>query len=153
MSIKSVTIAGGGTLGSQIAWQTAFKGFNVTVYDAFDKGIEASKSYHKQFAELFLTTRDASQEEIDLAVNSILTAELLDKQQMSSLALSAWLDELYGFGYNWSEGQADRIMAITLEDVKKVAKKYLTAPATVTIVSSMPVDYPLEKKEKSIGKK
>ncbi len=66
MNIKNVTIAGGGTLGSQIAWQTAFKGFNVTVYDAFDKGIEASKSFHKQFAELFLKTRDASQEEIDL---------------------------------------------------------------------------------------
>lgn len=58
-------IAGGGTLGSQIAWQTAFHGFNVIVYDAFDKGLEASKSFHKQFAELFLNTRGASQKEID----------------------------------------------------------------------------------------
>ncbi len=66
MNIKNVTIAGGGTLGSQIAWQTAFNGFNVTVFDAFDKGIEASKSFHKRFAELFLKTRDASQEKIDL---------------------------------------------------------------------------------------
>lgn len=66
MNIKKVTVAGGGTLGSQIAWQTAFKGFDVTVYDAFDQGIEASKSFHKQFAELFLKTRGASQEELDL---------------------------------------------------------------------------------------
>jgi len=66
MNIKKVTVAGGGTLGSQIAWQTAFKGFDVTVYDVFDKGIEASKSFHKQFAELFLKTRGASQEELDL---------------------------------------------------------------------------------------
>jgi len=65
MEIKNVTIAGGGTLGSQIAWQTAFKGFNVVIYDAFDKGLEASKSFHKQFADLFLTTRGASQDEID----------------------------------------------------------------------------------------
>jgi 3-hydroxyacyl-CoA dehydrogenase len=65
MKIENVTIAGGGTLGSQIAWQTAFHGFNVTVYDAFEKGLEASKKFHKQFAELFLTTRGASQEEID----------------------------------------------------------------------------------------
>ena len=65
MKIKNVTIAGGGTLGSQIAWQTAFHGFNVTVYDAFDKGIETSKAFHKQFADLFLNTRGASQEEID----------------------------------------------------------------------------------------
>ena len=34
MEIKNVTIAGGGTLGSQIAWQTAFMGFNVIVYVA-----------------------------------------------------------------------------------------------------------------------
>ena len=27
---KNITIAGGGTLGSQIAWQTAFKGFNTS---------------------------------------------------------------------------------------------------------------------------
>ncbi len=66
MNIKKVTVAGGGTLGSQIAWQTAFKGFDATVYDVFDKGIEASKSFHKQFAELFLKTRGASQEELDL---------------------------------------------------------------------------------------
>lgn len=65
MKIKNVTIAGGGTLGSQIAWQTAFKGFNVTVYDAFDKGLDTSKSFHKQFAELFRTTRGASKEEIE----------------------------------------------------------------------------------------
>lgn len=63
--MKNITIAGGGTLGSQIAWQTAFKGFDVIVYDAFDKGLEASKSFHKQFAELFMANRGASQEEID----------------------------------------------------------------------------------------
>ena len=65
MEIKNVTIAGAGTLGSQIAWQTAFKGFNVTVYDAFDKGLEAGKASHKQYAELFITSRDTPQDEID----------------------------------------------------------------------------------------
>jgi len=64
MKIKNVTIAGGGTLGSQIAWQTAFHGFNVIVYDAFDKGVEKSKAFHKQFAALFLATRGASDEQI-----------------------------------------------------------------------------------------
>ena len=71
MKIKNVTIAGGGTLGSQIAWQTAFKGFNVTVYDAFDKGLDASKSFHKQFAELFSATRGASKEEIEQTLSRL----------------------------------------------------------------------------------
>ncbi len=65
MEIKNVMIAGGGTLGSQVAWQTAFSGFNVIVYDAFEKGIEASKKFHQGFGELFLNVRGASQEEID----------------------------------------------------------------------------------------
>ncbi|MCF6222875.1 MAG: 3-hydroxyacyl-CoA dehydrogenase [Flavobacteriaceae bacterium] len=65
MTIKNVTIAGGGTLGSQIAWQTAFHGFDVTVYDVFEKGLETSKNFHKKFAELFLKNRGVSQEKID----------------------------------------------------------------------------------------
>ena len=65
MEIKNVMIAGGGTLGSQVAWQTAFSGFNVTVYDAFEKGIKASQAFHTSFAEVFLSERGASQEEID----------------------------------------------------------------------------------------
>ena len=71
MKIKNVTIAGGGTLGSQIAWQTAFKGFNVTVYDAFEKGLEGCKSFHKKFAELFISSRGATPTDIDHTVNRL----------------------------------------------------------------------------------
>ena len=65
MDIKNVTIAGAGTLGAQVAWQTAFMGFNVTVYGPSEKGLERCKHQHRQFAELFLKTRGASQEEIN----------------------------------------------------------------------------------------
>ena len=67
MDIKNVTIAGAGTLGAQVAWQTAFMGFNVTVYDPSEKGLERCKQQHRQFAELFLKMRGASQEEINQA--------------------------------------------------------------------------------------
>ncbi|MFC6178307.1 3-hydroxyacyl-CoA dehydrogenase [Weissella sagaensis] len=43
MTIKNVTIAGGGVLGSQIAFQTAFSGFNVTLYDINDAAIAHAK--------------------------------------------------------------------------------------------------------------
>lgn len=64
MNFKNITIAGAGVLGSQVAWQTAFNGFNVTVYDAFEKGLDTGKEFHKQFSELFLNERGASKEEI-----------------------------------------------------------------------------------------
>lgn len=65
MTIKNVTIAGAGVLGSQIAWQTAFHGFNVTVYDVFKNGLERAKEFHKEFAEIFIASYGATQEEID----------------------------------------------------------------------------------------
>lgn len=71
MVIKNVTIAGGGTLGSQIAWQTAFMGFDVVVYDAFKTGIVSSGNFHKQFAELFIAQRGASQKQIDQTMNRL----------------------------------------------------------------------------------
>jgi len=61
-------IAGSGTLGSQIAWQTAFSGFEVTVYDLFEKGIESARANHKAYAEHFVTERGASREQIDQAM-------------------------------------------------------------------------------------
>ena len=43
MNYQHVMVAGSGVLGSQIAFQTAFKGFNVTIYDINDAAIAAAK--------------------------------------------------------------------------------------------------------------
>lgn len=43
MNIKNVVVAGGGVLGSQIAFQAAYSGFNVSIYDVNEKGLEAAK--------------------------------------------------------------------------------------------------------------
>lgn len=44
MNYQHVTVAGSGVLGSQIAFQTAFKGFNVTIFDINDTAIANAKS-------------------------------------------------------------------------------------------------------------
>lgn len=43
MNFKNVVVAGGGVLGSQIAFQSAFHGFNVTLYDINDEALEKVK--------------------------------------------------------------------------------------------------------------
>ncbi len=56
MEIKNVTIAGGGVLGSQIAFQSAYAGFNVTIWEINDSAKEEAikklkdlkKRYNKQ---------------------------------------------------------------------------------------------------------
>ena len=43
MNFKNVTVAGSGVLGSQIAFQTAFNGYPVSVYDINDAALEKAK--------------------------------------------------------------------------------------------------------------
>ncbi len=78
------------------------------------------------------------EKEIALAKNNQINSEILQKQTNADAAFKAGLDELYGFGYDWSDGNADRIMAVSREHVQAAAKKYLSVPPTVTIVTSQP---------------
>ena len=75
-----------------------------------------------------------TQAELDEAVNIILTAELLDKQDMPALAMQAALDELYGLGYDFRRTYEKRLRAIAPADVKRVARKYLSSGYVTTIV-------------------
>jgi len=43
MNFKNITVAGSGVLGSQIAFQTAFHGYNVSVYDINEEALEKAK--------------------------------------------------------------------------------------------------------------
>ena len=43
MEIKKVTVIGGGVLGSQIAYQTAYSGYDVTIYMRSEGSIGRTK--------------------------------------------------------------------------------------------------------------
>jgi len=79
-----------------------------------------------------------TQREIDLAVNSILTAELLDNQTMDSQAMSAALDELYGFGYDFHKKLQEQYRTISPAEVLRVGGKYLGRGYVVTITTPDP---------------
>jgi 3-hydroxybutyryl-CoA dehydrogenase len=65
MTFTNVTTAGAGTMGSQVAWQMAYHGKRVTVYDAIPAGLEKGKAFHQEYAEHFVEQRGATQEQID----------------------------------------------------------------------------------------
>ncbi|MGV9614209.1 3-hydroxyacyl-CoA dehydrogenase [Nocardia xishanensis] len=52
IDIRKVTVLGTGVLGSQIAYQTAFRGFDVTAYDINEPALEAAR---ERFAKLAAT--------------------------------------------------------------------------------------------------
>jgi zinc protease len=81
---------------------------------------------------------ELTEEEINRAKSSLVNSDAMARQTNSQSAAAAALDELYGLGFNWSEGFTDRIMAVELKEVQAVAKKILTVPATVTILTSQP---------------
>jgi 3-hydroxyacyl-CoA dehydrogenase len=65
MSFVRITTAGGGTMGSQVAWQMAFHGQQVTVYDPFPAALERCKAFHRDYAEEFIARGRASEARID----------------------------------------------------------------------------------------
>lgn len=59
MDIKNVTVAGGGVLGSQIAFQTAYRGFNVTVWLRSESSVERAKPKFERLRTIYLDTLEA----------------------------------------------------------------------------------------------
>lgn len=73
MEFKNVTIAGGGVLGAQIAFQSAFHGFDVIVYDINDEAIGRTKAAFDKIGAAFKTDLNATQEQVDAANSRIST--------------------------------------------------------------------------------
>ena len=79
-----------------------------------------------------------TQKEIDKAVNTILTADLLGNQSMASLAMSAALDELYGFGHDFRSKLEGHYARVTPADVARVARKYLSGGCVTVVATPKP---------------
>jgi 3-hydroxybutyryl-CoA dehydrogenase len=88
MTFNRITTAGAGTMGSQVAWQMAFHGKQVTVYDAIPAGLEKGKAFHQEYADHFVKQRGATQQQIDdtiarLAYSTDLAAAVSDADLIS----------------------------------------------------------------------
>jgi 3-hydroxyacyl-CoA dehydrogenase len=59
MNFKKVVVAGGGVLGSQIAFQTAYKGFDVTVWLRSEGSIDRAKPKFERLKGIYLQTLEA----------------------------------------------------------------------------------------------
>lgn len=71
MNFHKITVAGGGVLGSQIAFQTAFKGFLVVLYDISDEMIKADKNRIKYLPLLYKKTIQASDADLNSALKRL----------------------------------------------------------------------------------
>lgn len=67
MDYKKITVAGSGVLGSQIAYQTAFKGFDVVIYDINEEAIEKSKQRLAKLMKNYRKDFGSSEAEVEAA--------------------------------------------------------------------------------------
>ena len=71
MNFKNVTVAGSGVLGYQIAFQTAFHGFKVSVYDINDDVLAKAKAKFFELSECYKHDLNATQEQLDNTFNNL----------------------------------------------------------------------------------
>ena len=74
-----------------------------------------------------------TEEEFEKAKEMIIAMEAQENTTASEQASQAAVDTILGFGPEYQKGSADRINAVTLDQVKAVAKKYLTKSVQVTL--------------------
>lgn len=73
MDFKKITVAGSGVLGAQIAFQTAFHGFNVIVYDISDEALSKLQKTFDRLKQAYQEDLNASPEKVEQAEARIST--------------------------------------------------------------------------------
>jgi zinc protease len=104
-------------------------------YFAFYVGTEPGKvdlveSEMLKEAEL-LRTEGLSEEELKRAKAKVIGQKKIARQDLGQLAMTVALDELYGLGYTHTDTEDAKFEAVTIEQIKLAAKKYLKADALV----------------------
>ena len=91
------------------------------------------------FAELDkLKTDGLNDEELTRAKNSVIGQRRVQMQDNAQLGMMVGLDELYGLGYNFFKTMDDKYRAVTLDDIKRVAKAYFEGKPHAVVVVKPP---------------
>lgn len=90
MAFKNVTVAGSGVLGYQIAFQSAYHGFKVTVYDINDEVLAKAKAKFDLLAAAFRRDMSASQTALDETYKNLsYSSDLADAVKDADLLIEA----------------------------------------------------------------
>lgn len=90
MEFKNVTVIGSGVLGSQIAFQIAYSGFQVVVNDINDEVLEKAKERIKTLTQSYKQDLKASDAELELALNRMTyTSNLGDAVKEADIVIEA----------------------------------------------------------------
>ncbi|GAP04125.1 3-hydroxyacyl-CoA dehydrogenase [Fructobacillus tropaeoli] len=89
MTIKNVVVAGGGVLGSQIAFQSAFTDFNVTVYGRSEDSLKRAKERLQPYVAIYNDFYDDGQKADSVIEKIRFTADLEKAVKDADLVIEA----------------------------------------------------------------
>ncbi|MGH1518290.1 3-hydroxyacyl-CoA dehydrogenase [Chryseobacterium sp. JK1] len=90
MDFKNITIAGSGVLGYQIAFQTAYHGFKVTVYDINDEVLEKAKAKFTALSDAYKQDLNATQAQLDATLKNLsYSSDLAEAVKDADLLIEA----------------------------------------------------------------
>ena len=155
MSIKKVVVAGGGVLGSQIALQSAYCGFDVTIWLRSEGSIERAKPKLERFKNIYIDTLEQMKTDPSaycrgLSKKTDLSAEELD--ELKKQAQDAYDSLTLTNSYEEAAADADLIIEAIAENpeqkitfYQKLAKymdeKTILVTNSSTLLPSMFAEY------------
>ena len=122
MSMKNIVVAGGGVLGSQIAFQTAFNGFNVTIWLRSEGSIGRAKPKLERVKNIYLTTLEQMKTDPSAYCNGFTDKKDLTDDEIDELKNKAELayDNItLTTSYAEAGNDADLIIEAIAEDPKQ----------------------------------
>ena len=145
MNIKNVVVAGGGVLGSQIAFQAAYKGFNVKVWLRMESSIGRAKPKFERVEKIYLETLQAMKTKPQAYCRGLADNPKLTKAQIDDLIENAAhaMDQIeFTLSHEEAAKDADLVIeAIAENPTEKVEfyqamAKYLPESAIIVTNSS-----------------
>lgn len=145
MEIKNVVVVGGGVLGSQIAFQSAYKGYNVKVWLRMESSIGRAKPKFERWKNIYLQTLEAMKTNPAAYARGLADTPDLTDEQID--ALKAQVEKAYDSlvlttSYDEAMNDADLLIEAVAENPEeKVAfyqemQKHLPADTIVCTNSS-----------------
>ncbi len=122
MTIENVTIAGGGVLGSQIAFQSAYCGFNVTIWLRSEGSIERTQPKIDRLKEIYINTMDLMKSNPQAYCRGFTDkSELSDEEieQLKDNVEKAYQNIKLTTSYEEAAKDADLIIEAIAEDPKQ----------------------------------
>lgn len=122
MSIRKVVVAGGGVLGSQIALQSSYCGFDVTIWLRSEGSIERAKPKLERFKNIYIDTLEAMKTDATAYCRGLTKKTDLSDEELDELkqkAQKAYDNLTLTTSYEEAAADADLIIEAIAENPKE----------------------------------